>query len=423
VQLSGELAATVECTLMMDYWRVAALSIVGLLVLELSPAGGAVVGHWPLDDGLSDPTTRTVGDVSGNEHNGAISLLSQPWVAGDQAHQGGAIDFGPRSGYVQINVGDSLPMGSTPRTLAAWVMAREPADAKFLSYGSRQSGRAFDFTIELHDQTPHVFLRHWGGNMRYPNAVVGEFMHFAAVVPPGATNNSDIQVYLNGRLSQGFRGEGDDWRLSTGSSNLVIGARSDLVDPFGGIVDDVWLFDEALDEFNIRALMRGTYGILPGDFNKDGQLGSEDIDELTIKIFVGDDNWTYDLDGNGLVDLDDRTVWIKQLKRTIAGDSNLDGTFNSADLVLVFQAGKFEDQVDFNATWADGDWNGDLEFSTQDIVAAFQEGGYVAQAAWAPVVPEPSGLSLALSAALLARLLSRRRFPAGNKTGPAGYSA
>jgi hypothetical protein len=400
-----------ERTLLMICWRVASVMIASLLAVGHSPVGGAVVGHWPLDDGLSAPAALTVQDVSGNEHNGAISLLNQPWVAGDQAHQGGAIDFGPRTGYVQIDVGDSLPVGSAPRTLAAWVLAREPADAKFLSYGARQAGRAFDFTIELHNGTPHVFLRHWGGNMRYPNGVVGEFMHFAAVVPAGATRNSEVQVYLNGRLSQGFRGQGDDWQLGTGTSNLVIGARSDLVDLFGGIVDDVWLFDEALDEFNVRALMRGTYGILPGDFNKDGQLGSEDLDELTVKIFVGDDNWTYDLNGNGLVELDDRTVWIKQLKRTIPGDSNLDGTFNSADLVLVFSAGKFEDQVNFDATWADGDWNGDLEFSTKDIVAAFQEGGYVAEAARAAAVPEPSGLALALSAALLATLLRGASFP------------
>ncbi|MCA9198747.1 MAG: beta-propeller domain-containing protein, partial [Planctomycetales bacterium] len=62
------------------------------------------------------------------------------------------------------------------------------------------------------------------------------------------------------------------------------------------------------------------------------------------------------------------------------GDSNLDGRFDSGDLVLAFQAGEYEDDVAGNSTWSDGDWNGDLEFSTADLVLAFQQGHYVAAA-------------------------------------------
>lgn len=48
---------------------------------------------------------------------------------------------------------------------------------------------------------------------------------------------------------------------------------------------------------------------------------------------------------------------------TPTGDTNLDGHFNSADLVRVFQAGEYEDQVFANSSWEEGDWNGDGEFN------------------------------------------------------------
>jgi hypothetical protein len=62
------------------------------------------------------------------------------------------------------------------------------------------------------------------------------------------------------------------------------------------------------------------------------------------------------------------------------GDSNHDGIFNSSDLVLVFQAGEYEDNVAGNSTFAEGDWNGDGEFTSTDMVLAFQLGSYVAAA-------------------------------------------
>jgi VCBS repeat-containing protein len=64
----------------------------------------------------------------------------------------------------------------------------------------------------------------------------------------------------------------------------------------------------------------------------------------------------------------------------IPGDSNGDGIFNSSDLVAVFQAGKYEDLIAGNATFAEGDWNGDGDFTTADLVYAFQQGTYVAGA-------------------------------------------
>jgi hypothetical protein len=63
-----------------------------------------------------------------------------------------------------------------------------------------------------------------------------------------------------------------------------------------------------------------------------------------------------------------------------AGDANRDGIFNSTDLMLVFEAGEYEDDVAGNSTFEKGDWNDDGEFNSRDLVFAFQQGNYVSAA-------------------------------------------
>lgn len=128
---------------------------------------------------------------------------------------------------------------------------------------------------------------------------------------------------------------------------------------------------------------------LAGDFNGDGVLTDSDIDALSAAIRGNSTDAEFDLNSDGAVDKADRSVWVIDLRSTYFGDSNLDGLFSTQDMVVVFQAGKYE--LDVDAGWADGDWTGDGRFATDDLVAAFQDGGYE-QGARAAVnaVPEPS---------------------------------
>ena len=64
-------------------------------------------------------------------------------------------------------------------------------------------------------------------------------------------------------------------------------------------------------------------------------------------------------------DVEDRAVvdvWLDDVFPTYRGDANLDGQFDTSDLILVLQSGGYEDGVSGNATWATGDWTSDLEF-------------------------------------------------------------
>ncbi len=131
--------------------------------------------------------------------------------------------------------------------------------------------------------------------------------------------------------------------------------------------------------------------LLPGDFNGNGLLDADDIDLLSQAVLEPSPDSRFDLDGNGSVDDSDRQNWVKVQARTWLGDANLDGEFNSTDLVFVFQNGEYEDAIDKNSGWAEGDWDGDSDFSTSDFVAAFQDGGFELGPLPAAVnaVPEP----------------------------------
>jgi hypothetical protein len=84
----------------------------------------------------------------------------------------------------------------------------------------------------------------------------------------------------------------------------------------------------------------------------------------------------FDLNSDRAIDKEDLRVWVEDLKGTHFGDANLDGEFNSTDLVNVLQAGQCEDALEDNSGWASGDWNADGDFTNSDLVLALQAGGY-----------------------------------------------
>ena len=119
----------------------------------------------------------------------------------------------------------------------------------------------------------------------------------------------------------------------------------------------------------------GTFASVNIDINGDGQITPDDID--TACDLVESNDPSVDFNGDGVTNLNDITFYVEDLLGTTAGDVNLDGVFNSTDLVAVFGSGEYEDGIAGNSTWADGDWDCDSEFGTGDLVLAFRRGGYV----------------------------------------------
>lgn len=145
-----------------------------------------------------------------------------------------------------------------------------------------------------------------------------------------------------------------------------------------------------------------------GDFNRSGTLDSDDLDLLALALTDGSYDDSFDVNLDGTLNEADRVEWVEGLRGTWFGDSNMDGEFDSSDLVTVFERGEYEDGAARNSTWSSGDWNGDLEFDSADLVAAFQGGGYDAGPRTAVAVPEPALVSLTASIGLLLLMGNRR---------------
>jgi hypothetical protein len=111
-----------------------------------------------------------------------------------------------------------------------------------------------------------------------------------------------------------------------------------------------------------------------GDLNSDDVLDAADIDLLAAALRAGDPAARYDMNGDAVNDAADFDMLIESILGAPRGDANLDGAFNSSDLVSIFQVGKYE--TGQAATWSEGDWNGDSQFSSTDLVLVFQWGTY-----------------------------------------------
>jgi Ca2+-binding RTX toxin-like protein len=143
-----------------------------------------------------------------------------------------------------------------------------------------------------------------------------------------------------------YGGPGDDTlQGGEGNDRLIGGPGSDLLVPFNGL--DVTGTTTSL-LVNVDESDRFGAGIIEWDFD-----GTREIDGLTYNVLRRETRG-----------------------KTYFGDANLDGQFDTGDLVQVFKANEFEDDIDGNSTWAEGDFNADGDFDADDLILALQFGMY-----------------------------------------------
>jgi hypothetical protein len=222
----------------------------------------------------------------------------------------------------------------------------------------------------------------------------------------------NIRLWLNGvdRTEDMLPGT-VGWGTDTGLAKIG-GRRDDPLDSttHSGAQDEVaiWLDRTLTDEDALALFQAAISDAILGDFNGNGALDQPDIDDLTGQSAAGTNNPAYDLNSDALVNDQDVRSWVRDLYGSWIGDADLNGQFNSTDLVSVLAAGKYE--VDVASVWSEGDFNGDGRTDSGDLVAALADGGYEqGPRAAVAAVPEPtSGAALLLSAALLWALRRRR---------------
>jgi hypothetical protein len=139
----------------------------------------------------------------------------------------------------------------------------------------------------------------------------------------------------------------------------------------------------------------GEHGAIIGDVDFDGRLTAIDDIILATAISLNNPSALYDVNHDGEVTIEDHEFWVKDLRRTWLGDANLDGEFNSADLVSVLRVNQYENNIEDDAVWSTGDWNADGDFTSADLVAALSDGGYEkGLRTTVTAIPEPTSFVL-----------------------------
>lgn len=227
---------------------------------------------------------------------------------------------------------------------------------------------------------------------------------FAHVAYVGTS--SGVDLYLDGVLVDGDTTTAVLARDIIGAGRINAGAAGD---PLEGQIDELVIFDRALDAAEIAAHF---FAIDPGcDFDASGTCDVADLDALLYNGIPNNDP-RFDLDSSGIVDLADRDEWLAAAGNAniavpyVVGDADLNGNVVANDLNALALSWQNADLQ----SWASGDFNGDGIGNAQDLngmALNWQHGAPAPVGASAVAVPEPVTL-FAFGAGLLLLATLRR---------------
>jgi choice-of-anchor B domain-containing protein len=134
---------------------------------------------------------------------------------------------------------------------------------------------------------------------------------------------------------------------------------------------------------------------IESDIDRDGGIDCQDIDALQSAILAGSTNSLYDLNDDGLVNIEDRDAWLKDsgednlqaIRGYLPGDANLDGNVDGADF-NIWNAGKFTN----SSSWCAGDFNldGGIDASDFNLWNANKFSSSLPNRGQGGLVPEPA---------------------------------
>ena len=203
-----------------------------------------LVGWWRFNEAFD----TTAIDSSGNGHHGV--LVDDPLrVAG--VH-GGALEF-TGGNHVAVPGYDGV-LGTQSRTSAAWVNVTKTS-ASIIAWGP--TGNGTKWAIRTHNGPVTLRLETGQGNTYGTTDLAdGEWHHVAVVlVDDGTPDVSEVKLYVDGELDPIGGGKANALKTSSGGELRIAYDLNNTTRIYEGMMDDVRIYDRALNADEIRAIM------------------------------------------------------------------------------------------------------------------------------------------------------------------------
>ncbi|MCP4814065.1 MAG: LamG domain-containing protein, partial [Planctomycetaceae bacterium] len=237
------------------------------MLLASTPCQAELVAHWKIDE-----ATGVLAADSINGHNGIIAggarwntVNLPPVPSGTNA----ALELDGVDDQIDITGYKGIP-GTGARTISAWIRTSHtnPQNRGILSWGVNQTSSKWTFRIQTSNGTPGTIRIEANGGFFVGNTVVtdGNWHHVAVTWEnDGTPDVLDSKLYVDGVLDAEFGSlttppsASQSIAINTASSaDVRIGNDFQVNHNWFGGMDDVRIYNEALDAREIAALAKGT---------------------------------------------------------------------------------------------------------------------------------------------------------------------
>ena len=258
-----------------------------------------LVAHWTFDEAAG----TTAGDSSTNNRNGTIvggAIWNTTDLPAIPSGSSAALQFDGVDDQVDI-VGYKGISGTGDRTISAWIRSGTNStllNKGIVSWGTNLGTQKWTFRVQTQNGTPGAIRIEANGGFFVGNTVVtdAEWHHVAVTwANDGTPDVLDAKLYVDGVLDAEF---GNVDTPPSGSQSVAINTASiadvrigvdfNTTHNWEGGIDDVRIYDEALDANAIAALAIGTPIVADFAASEEVVAGGSPV-ELTWSSDLGND--------------------------------------------------------------------------------------------------------------------------------------